>query len=223
MPAARYVGYLRVSTQRQGASGLGIETQRRAILDHAGDPARVVAVHLEIESGRKADRPELARALAACRMQQATLLIAKLDRLARNVAFVSNLMESGVEFVACDFPQANRLTVHILAAVAEHERRMISERTKAALAVATARGVKLGGDPASLKNRELGWRHSARTRREQANRRAADLLPVIEALRADGALTYAALAAGLNRRGVPAPRGGVWFPASVLQVLRRAG
>ena len=131
-------------------------------------------------------------------------------------------MESGVEFVACDFPQANRLTVHILAAVAEHEHRLISERTRAALAVAKARGVKLGGDPASLKNRALGWTRSAQVRRERAARRAAELRPVIEAVRAGGAASYATMAAGLNARGVPAPRGGRWHPNTVRQVLRAA-
>ncbi len=141
----KYVAYYRVSTQRQGRSGLGLEAQRRAVRDYLdGNGTRVLAEFVEVESGAKSDRPELAKALAACRVHGATLVIAKMDRLARNVAFISNLMESGVEFTAVDFPQANRLTVHILAAVAEHERDMISERTKAALAAAKRRGVKLG-------------------------------------------------------------------------------
>ncbi len=131
-------------------------------------------------------------------------------------------MESGVDFVAVDFPQANRLTVHILAAVAEHERELISARTKAALAVARARGVRLGGDPASLKNRPLGWARSARTRKAQAATRAADITPVIAAIRAQGATSLRAIAAELNARGVPTPRGKTWFPASVRQVLRHA-
>ena len=130
-----------------GRSGLGLEAQRRRCSDYLdGGKWTLVAEVVEIESGKRDDRPKLAEALALCRLTGATLVIAKLDRLARNVAFISNLMESGVDFVAVDFPQANRLTVHILAAVAEHEAEMISERTKAALAAAKARGVQLGGD-----------------------------------------------------------------------------
>ena len=142
MVRGKFVAYYRVSTDRQGRSGLGLEAQRRAVLDFLdGGRWELVEEFQEVESGKRNDRPELARALAACRLHDATLIIAKLDRLARNVAFVSNLMESRVEFVAVDFPQANRLTVHILAAVAEHEREMISQRTRAALAAAKARGV----------------------------------------------------------------------------------
>lgn len=141
-----FVSYLRVSTDRQGRSGLGLEAQREAVTTFLnGGNWKLAAEVIEIESGKKADRPKLAEAIKLCRLYGAKLIIAKLDRLARNVAFVSNLMESGVEFTACDFPQANRLTVHILAAVAEHEAKAISERTKAALAAAKRRGRKLGG------------------------------------------------------------------------------
>ena len=130
----RYIAYFRVSTDKQGYSGLGLDAQRAAVQAYLTQGAWALqAEFTEVESGRRADRPVLARALAACRGQGAILVIAKLDRLARNVAFISNLMDSGVEFVAVDFPQANRLTLHILAAVAEHERDMISARTKAAL------------------------------------------------------------------------------------------
>ena len=216
----RHVAYLRVSTQRQGASGLGLEAQRQAILDYLGPQALLVAEFVEIESGGRADRPELARALAACRLHGATLIIAKLDRLARNVAFVSNLMEAGVRFTAVDFPEANELTIHILAAVAQHERKMISERTKAALAAARARGTKLG-TPANLTNRAGGTARSVAARRAAARKRLADLEPVLATLRGNGASSYAAIAAGLNARGVPAPRGGAWHPNSVRQVLRR--
>src|SRR4051795_3500540 len=136
MASGKWVAYYRVSTQKQGASGLGLEAQREAVAGYLnGGDWQLAAEFTEVESGRKNDRPELAKALVACRRIGATLIIAKLDRLARNVAFVSNLMESGVEVTAADFPTANRLAVHILAAVAEHEREMISARTKAALAV----------------------------------------------------------------------------------------
>src|SRR5215204_3064181 len=147
MATGRYISYLRVSTDRQGKSGLGIEAQRKAVEDYLnGGSWSLAAEFIEIETGtRKGERPKLQEALAACRLYSAKLVIAKLDRLARNVNFISNLMESGVDFVAVDFPQANRLTVHILAAVAEHEAAMISQRTRAALAAAKARGKKLGG------------------------------------------------------------------------------
>lgn len=142
-PETPVVTYLRVSTDRQGQSGLGLEAQRAAVAAYvAGRP--VLGEFVEVESGRKDDRPQLAAALALCRQRRAVLVIAKLGRLARSVAFISNLMASGVEFVAADMPQANRLTVHILAAVAEHEREMIAQRTKAALAAAKARGTRLG-------------------------------------------------------------------------------
>jgi DNA invertase Pin-like site-specific DNA recombinase len=128
-----------------------LEAQRQAVRDHLnGGTWKLIAEFTEVESGKRGDRPKLAEALAACRLHRAKLVIAKLDRLARNVAFISNLMEAHVEFEAVDFPQANRLTIHILSAVAEHEAKMISERTRAALAAAKARGVRLGPDVAYL-------------------------------------------------------------------------
>ena len=147
----KYVSYLRVSTQRQGQSGLGVEAQRAAVdqfLTASG--GTLVAEFVEVESGSGKARPILVQSIALAKKSGATLLIAKLDRLARNVAFVSSLMEGGVEFVAADAPYANRLMIHILAAFAEHERAMISERTKAALAAAKARGVVLGANGANL-------------------------------------------------------------------------
>ncbi len=145
MAIGKFIAYLRVSTDKQGHSGLGIEAQRKAVNDYLdGGHWQLLAEHVEIESGKRSDRPQLAAALAHAKATGATIVIAKLDRLARNVAFISNLMESGVEFVAADMPMANRLTVHVLAAVAEHEQKMISQRTKAALAAAKARGTKLG-------------------------------------------------------------------------------
>lgn len=137
------IAYLRVSTDRQGRSGLGLEAQRQAVKTLAASRnATIVAEFVEVESGRKSARPELAKALAAAK--GCTLVVAKLDRLARNVAFISKLMESAVDFIACDMPSANRLVLHIMAAVAEEEARLISQRTKDALAAAKARGKLLG-------------------------------------------------------------------------------
>jgi DNA invertase Pin-like site-specific DNA recombinase len=160
-----------------------------------------------VESGRRKDRPQLAAALAACRSGRATLVIAKLDRLARNVAFVSNLMKSGVEFVAADMPAVNRLTVHILAAVTEEEARMISARTKAALAAAKARGVRLGNPLILAHDPTVSMKGNA-VQVENARRRAAAILPYIEGARRAGAATLAEIAEALMARGVPAPRGG---------------
>jgi DNA invertase Pin-like site-specific DNA recombinase len=139
-----FVAYMRVSTDKQGITGLGMDAQRESVLRYVSTRGRLLAEFIEVESGRKDNRPQLRAALEECRKRRAVLLIARLDRLARNVAFIANLMNSDVEFVAVDMPQANRLTIHILAAVAEHEREMISQRTKAALAAAKARGIKLG-------------------------------------------------------------------------------
>jgi DNA invertase Pin-like site-specific DNA recombinase len=208
--SGRFIAYYRVSTQRQGRSGLGLEAQQRAVLDHLdGGRWRIVAEFTEVESGKRSDnRPKLAEALAACRVHGAKLVIAKLDRLARNVAFISALMESGVDFEAADFPQANRLTVHILAAVAEHEARMISERTKAALAAAKRRGVKLGGirnghKPFTAKVQAMG----VKARAAKVARRAADMQPIIDELRAAGFRSLEAIAAELNARSIPTMSG----------------
>jgi DNA invertase Pin-like site-specific DNA recombinase len=145
--SGKWVSYLRVSTDRQGESGLGLEAQRKAVADYLnGGKWTLAAEFVEIESGKRSDnRPQLAAAFAACKKQRAKLVVAKLDRLSRNMAFIATMMDSGVEFVAVDNPHATRLTLHILAAVAEHERMMISQRTKAALAAAKANGRKLGG------------------------------------------------------------------------------
>src|SRR5215813_5134904 len=141
MAQGKFVAYYRVSTQRQGRSGLGLEAQRRAVEEFLnGGHSKLVEAFTEVESGKRGvDRPVLDQALASCRVHKATLVIAKLDRLARNVEFTAKLMNSDVEFVAVDFPQANRLTIHIMAAVAEHEREIISQRTKAALQAAKRR------------------------------------------------------------------------------------
>lgn len=221
MATGRYVAYFRVSTPKQGISGLGLDAQKTAVGNYLnGGRWKVIREFVEVETGKRNDRPQLARALALCRIHNAVLIIAKLDRLARNVAFISNLMESGVEFVAVDFPQANRLTVHILAAVAEHEAAMISARTKAALAAAKARGTILGGDRGNIAAQAAkGARASIAVRSAKSRKRAIDLLPVVEDLRAEGAASLRQIAAGLNQRGIPAARGGEWSAVQVQRIL----
>lgn len=219
MPPA-FVAYLRVSTAQQGRSGLGIEAQREAVARHcAGAGGAVVAEFVEVESGRKVRRPQLAAALAACRARRATLVIARLDRLARNVAFVSGLMESRVDFVAADVPSATRLTIHVLAAVAEEEARLASERTKAALAAAKARGVRLG-NPNLLPGTSSLAATATAAKVEQARRRAADVAPVIQEIRAAGVVSYNGIARALAARGIPTLSGrGAWDPSTVRRLL----
>jgi DNA invertase Pin-like site-specific DNA recombinase len=221
MAKGKFVSYLRVSTQRQGASGLGLEAQRETVRSYLnGGSWSLVSEVLEVESGKRNDRPELARALRLCRVHNATLLVAKLDRLARNVAFVSALMESGAEFVAVDLPQANKLTVHIMAAMAEHEASAISARTKAALAAAKARGTKLGGYRWDISQVSAkGTAKSAKVRAAKASKRAADLLPTIEDIKASGATSLRAIARVLNERGIVSPSGGQWHANSVRRLL----
>jgi DNA invertase Pin-like site-specific DNA recombinase len=224
MSNGKFVAYYRVSTAKQGASGLGLEAQQESVRSYLnGGRWKMVDEVIEIESGKRNDRPALARALSLCRIHRATLIIAKLDRLARNVHFISGLMESQVDFVAVDFPQANRLTVHILAAVAEHEALATSIRTKDALRAACARGVKLGTrNPTMIaQHAQKGTRASAAVRAATSRKRAADILPVLDAIRSTVTSLHG-IAETLNQRGIPAPRGGKWFPAQVSRVLARS-
>jgi DNA invertase Pin-like site-specific DNA recombinase len=223
MANGKFVSYLRVSTARQGASGLGLEAQRATVAGYLnGGDWKLVQEVLEVESGKRNDRPALADALRLCRKHRATLVIAKLDRLARNVAFISNLMESGVEFVAADMPQADRFQLHIYAALAEQEAVAISKRTKAALAAAKARGTQLGGRRVSSERwAEIGF--AARVGRSaEAEKRAADLLPAIESIKAAGATSLRQIAARLNEQNITTPRGGEWSAVQVQRVLRNA-
>ena len=205
-----YVAYYRVSTERQGRSGLGLEAQQAAVRSYLGQTTPV-AEFTEVETGKRNDRPELEPALALCRKRKARLVIAKLDRLSRNVAFIAALMDSNVEFVAVDNPHATRLTLHILAAVGEHERAMIAERTKAALRAAKARGIKLGRNGAET---------LAPAHRAAAIERARQLAPVLAELRSAG-LSARQIAAELTERGVPTPSGGKWHGQTVLRVIGR--
>ncbi len=217
----RYIAYFRVSTQRQGRSGLGLEAQRRAVWDYLGGNGwTVIEEFTEVESGKRDDRPELAKALAACRLHGATLVIARIDRLSRDAAFLLGLQKAEVPFVAADMPEANEMVVGIMAVVAQAERKMISHRTKAALAAARARGVKLGR-PGNFtpEGRLLGSRRGNEARSAKAAARARDLAPVIDEMHADGTTSLHGMAAVLNDTGVPAPRGGRWQASQVRRVL----
>lgn len=217
MATGRFVSYVRVSTAQQGKSGLGLEAQQAAVAAFLnGGDWQLVGEFVEIESGKRNDRPKLAEAIRLCRKLKATLVIAKLDRLARNVAFISNLMEGGVEFVAADMPLANRLTIHILAAVAEHEREMISQRTKVALQAAKARGVKLGA-PDPSKGAMVG----AAAVSARADRRAGNVLPIVTSIQGAGITTLAGIAEALNARGIATARGGSWHASTVRNLLQR--
>lgn len=247
--ARELVAYYRVSTIRQGESGLGLEGQEAAVLAHCqatGD--RVIGQFVEVESGRKSDRPELAKALTHARLSWATLCIAKLDRLARNVAFLSGLMEAGTPFVCCDNPHATPLTIHILAAVAEDEAKRISARTKAALTAykegqhisrrvreKCPRGVpervrdetagELGASLPQCRNltpeaRRKGHQSGTEAAAKRAADRAANLLPIVRVLR-DAGKSLQAIAEELNARGFVTGRGKPWGHVAVLRVLRR--
>jgi hypothetical protein len=238
MHQRKFVAYYRVSTEKQGRSGLGLEAQQEAVRSYLnGGDWQLMAEVVEVESGKKNDRPKLAEALRLCRLHGAVLIIAKLDRLARNVAFISNLMESGVEFTAVDFPQANRLTVHILAAVAEHEREMISKRTKDALASKRAfyarltdqekaelrlrgKATQLGGNRGKIHlTARKGALASAALRSGKAESRAADIRPIIADIQVSGATSLRQIAAALNERHIRTARGKEWTATQVMRVL----
>jgi DNA invertase Pin-like site-specific DNA recombinase len=197
----------------------GLAAQREAVMSYLdGGRWALVDEFTEIESGKRNDRPELVKALAACKKQKAKLVIAKLDRLSRNLAFIATLMDSGVEFVAVDNPHANKLTIHILAAVAQHEREIISARTSAALKAAKARGKRLG-NPKLSDARRL----AVAARKDSADRYSANVLPVIREIQASGVKSLRAIARALAARGVPTARGGSWTAVQVSDILERVG
>jgi DNA invertase Pin-like site-specific DNA recombinase len=205
----RFVAYYRVSTQEQGKSGLGLEAQRKAVVDYLdGGKWELLAEFTEVESGMRDDRPELAKAIAMCKRAKARLVIAKLDRLSRDVAFIATLMK-GVDFLAVDNPHANKLTVHIMAAMAEHERDAISQRTKDALASARARGVKLG----DYERIAAGRRKATAARAESVRQ------PIAETLH----LSAAAAATQLNRRNIASVTGKRWQATQIIRARKRLG
>jgi len=219
-----YVGYYRVSTDRQGRSGLGLEAQRAAVAGYLdGGNWTLLDTFTEVESGRRNDRPELAKALDLCRRRKATLVIAKLDRLARNVAFIANLMDADVDVVAVDMPYANRFTLHIIAAVAEHEAAAVSQRTKAALMAAKVRGRQLGWSIPSRRGEQAqASLKGVLGNRAKADLHAANVLPVIRDIERAGVTTLQGIAEALNARGIRTARGRRWYASTVRNLLVRA-
>jgi len=215
---SKLIPYYRVSTRKQGESGLGLESQQACVAEFARiGQHEIIASYQEIETGKSCDRPELSKAISHSKRAKGVLVIAKLDRLSRNVHFLSCLMESHVEFECCDNPNANRLTLHILAAVAEDEARRISERTRAALAAYKARGGKLG-TPANL-TPEAGRKGSEATKKQARDAYAA-LLPDLRQWRGAG-LSYRTIAAMLNGGGRTTRTGAPWNHNQVKRVLSK--
>jgi len=224
----KLVAYYRVSTKGQERSGLGLEAQKTAVGEYARQTGgAVTAEYTETETGKTSNRPNLAEAIGHTRLSAATLVIAKLDRLARNVHFTSGLMESGVEFVACDNPDANKLTIHLLAAMAEHEATQISNRTKDALQAAKARGTKLGSArPGHWEGREhlRGWakatKAAATRRAEKAREEYAFLVPTLQRMQQEGK-SFQKMADWLNGQGHTTRRGAAFTSAIVWRILNR--
>lgn len=235
----KFVSYCRVSTTKQGRSGLGLEAQRAAINDFLNGQWKLVAEYVEVETGKNDERPKLRQALHRAKVTGATLVIAKLDRLSRNLRFIAELQEAKVRFVCADMPDANELTIHIFASLAQHERKIISERTRRALQAIKA----LEKDPAKAKERRkagkqaLGNPNGARALRRagkgntaaiaankaKADRHAQDVLPIVDDIRAAGISTLQGVAAELNERGILTARSGQWYPTTVRNLLARSG
>jgi DNA invertase Pin-like site-specific DNA recombinase len=218
----RAVAYYRVSTDKQGRSGLGLEAQREAVRRFLGNDYPPVREFKEVESGKRTDRPELAKAVEFAKLHKAALVVAKVDRLARNVAFLETILASGVEVVFCDLPSVQgamgRFIIQQMAAVAQLEAGLVSERTKAALQAAKARGVKLGGFRGVKVDPSLG----TEARQQQARAQAKAIAPTIAEIRAAGFVSLNGIAQQLNARGIPSPRGGKWQAVSVSRVLERS-
>jgi len=223
----KFISYCRVSTAKQGRSGLGLEAQRAAIAEYlAGGHWKLVAEYVEVETGKNDDRPELRKALHRAKVTGATLVIAKLDRLSRNLRFIAELQESKVRFVCADMPDANELTIHIFASLAQHERKVISQRTTRALQAAKARGTVLGNPNGARALQRAGKGNTAALEevKARADRHAQDVLPIIDDIRsADGAAGLRKIAEELNARGILTARQRQWYPTTVRNLLARSG
>ena len=220
----KVVAYYRVSTEGQGRSGLGLEAQREAVASLCnGRGWSIIAEFTEVESGKRDNRPELEAAKHRAKVTGAVLVVAKLDRLSRNVAFLASLQDSGTRFIAADMPEANEITVHIMAAVAQAERKATSRRTTEALAATKARGTRLGNPNGAASLRRAGKGNGAALEAVKAGaaERATDLAPIVADIRAGGATSLPAIARELNGRGIVTARGGVWHPSSVRNLLAR--
>ncbi len=216
----RFVAYYRVSTAKQGQSGLGLEAQRQTVLQSVGG-GELLEEFTEVESGKLNTRPQLQAALKHARLTKSTLIVAKLDRLSRNAAFLNQLFDADVPIHCADMPFADRFTVGILAQVDQWERERISDRTKAALAVAKTRGRALGGKRANQRSLDAAGREKAAMTRQVASaQRRTDVMPYVEAARRAGHTTLRAIARDLNARRIAAPRGGEWQAAQVARLLQ---
>lgn len=222
MPNGKFVSYLRVSTDKQGRSGLGLEAQRETVSRYLnGGDWELLEEFVEVESGKKADRPQLTKALQLAKVTGATLIIAKLDRLSRDAYFLLGLQKAGVRFVAADMPEANETMVGFMAIMAQHEREMISKRTKEALAAAKRRGVKLGNPKGAAHLKGHGNQEAVTAIKQKAKARAEDLAPILADLSEQGITSTRAIAAALNKRAVLTPQGKQWHPTSVARLLKR--
>lgn len=223
--APRLIAYLRVSTAKQGIHGLGVEAQREAVRSYAqggaGEGAVILAEYVEAESGKRNDRPKLAAAIEHSKLAGARLVIAKLDRLSRDAAFLIGLRNSGVDFVAADMPQADSFTVGILALVAEREREMTSQRTKAALAAAKRRGIKLGNPNGAAHLRGRGNGEAVQTIKARADEKAERFRKTLAVLREEGVTSARGISRALNSMGLKTPRRGLWTATSVGRLLVR--
>lgn len=216
------VTYYRVSTAKQGKSGLGLEAQKQAVEDYVKlFGLKIIGSFTDIESGSQNDRRELQAAMDLCRKKKARLIIAKLDRLSRNLAFIAKLMESKVKFTAADMQGANEFTVHIMAAMAQHEREVIGQRTKAALSAARARGQKLGfSRPGAEEGQKKATRNSNAKNAEKAEKFRRNVKPIIAEIERAGVKTLAGIAEALNARGIQTANGGGWYPTTVKNILK---
>jgi len=221
MRSNRYVAYFRVSTQKQGQSGLGLDAQKQAVSEFLAQlGGEVIAEFIEVESGKRADRPEFTKAADYAELANATVLVAKLDRLSRDLHFITSLQKRGIRFKLCDLPEIDQLTIHILAAMAEHEARMISQRTKSALRIAKERGVVLGNPHLAVqRNNDVSAANSQRVLKQKDWQ--AKILKVIGHLEeAEGLTTCQAIADALNERGLTTARGAA-FSVPIVSRLRR--
>lgn len=214
----KHIAYYRVSTSKQGQSGLGLEAQRKAVHDYLNYPP--IQEYTEVESGKRNDRPQLEAALAMAKLTGSTLVVAKLDRLSRNAAFLNTLMDSGQAVVFADMPHADRLMIGMMAQLAQWEAERISKRTREALQAAKARGRVLGGDRGHLPSVSAVGRHrSIQTRQALRRERHTMLMPHVEGARAAGATTLQGIADHLNSLHITTPQGGSWHPASIKRLI----